>query len=352
MQMPYYMGGVDPASLSAPVSRGWCCERAKDGGSVPSRVFPSSDLPSPPRPPCLRLGPGAAGRGGKRRRAQRCAPWRKRAGGGGAEGQGETRRSHVCALQVAFALAFLSLQPSLSLQLSLLLCSVSVSLSLPSSLSLSLSLSLRSLFLSAPQPFSISVAFLSSFAKLTNLPPSPLPQSGPDYLFPDSAKKRRSLTERACYATGVSYLAGAPEADSTKPPRRGPQAAPPHPCPAPAVSAPAGSFFGGAYGVFEGLRHPAATSNRLRVNTVLNAVTKRGPFMGNTLGVIGALRRAAGTGSGAWDARAAALPVRATGQAEPGPPQAPPRPLPAVAPALSLTLDLSPFLDSADVPLV
>ena len=36
----------------------------------------------------------------------------------------------------------------------------------------------------------------------------------------------------------------------------------------------------------EGLRHPAATSNRLRVTTVLNAVGKRGPFLGNTLAVL------------------------------------------------------------------
>jgi hypothetical protein len=47
---------------------------------------------------------------------------------------------------------------------------------------------------------------------------------------------------------------------------------------------------GSAYGVVEGLRHPAATSARLKLNTVLNAVQKRGPFLGNTLGVIGASR--------------------------------------------------------------
>jgi import inner membrane translocase subunit TIM23 len=49
-----------------------------------------------------------------------------------------------------------------------------------------------------------------------------------------------------------------------------------------------GTVAGGIFGIIEGLRHPAATSNRLRVNTVLNAVQKRGPFLGNTLGVISA----------------------------------------------------------------
>ena len=219
MQMPYYMGGVDPASLSAPVSRGWCCERAKDGGSVPSRVFPSSDLSSPPRPPCLRLGPGAAGRGGKRRRAQRCAPWRKRAGGGGAEGQGETRRSHVCALQVAFALAFLSLQPSLSLQLSLLLCSVSVSLSLSPSLSLSLSLSPFSLPLrtAALQHFSRLSFVLRQTHQPTPLPPSserprlPLPRQRQEAPLVDGARLLRHgrLLPRRCARSRLHKAASA-----------------------------------------------------------------------------------------------------------------------------------------------
>ncbi|EGD72407.1 hypothetical protein PTSG_00427 [Salpingoeca rosetta] len=76
----------------------------------------------------------------------------------------------------------------------------------------------------------------------------------PDFLFPSSAEKSRSLLERMSYSTGVSYLAG--------------------------------TIGGGLYGVVEGLRHPAATSNRLRVTTVLNAVGKRGPFLGNTLAVL------------------------------------------------------------------
>eukprot|EP01147_Barroeca_monosierra_P010647 gene10647-2761_t len=76
----------------------------------------------------------------------------------------------------------------------------------------------------------------------------------PEFLFPESEKKSRSLVERMSYSTGLSYLSG--------------------------------MFAGGVYGAVEGLRHPAATSNRLRVTTVLNAVGKRGPFLGNSLAVI------------------------------------------------------------------
>jgi hypothetical protein len=38
------------------------------------------------------------------------------------------------------------------------------------------------------------------------------------------------------------------------------------------------------------MRHVEATSTRLRINTVLNAVTKRGPFIGNSFAVVGRQR--------------------------------------------------------------
>ena len=44
---------------------------------------------------------------------------------------------------------------------------------------------------------------------------------------------------------------------------------------------------GGSYGLVEGLKHPEGTTMRLRFNTVLNGVTKRGPAIGNSLAVIG-----------------------------------------------------------------
>ena len=43
---------------------------------------------------------------------------------------------------------------------------------------------------------------------------------------------------------------------------------------------------GGAWGLQEGLRRSANQSPKLRLNSVLNAVTRRGPFLGNSAGVI------------------------------------------------------------------
>ncbi|CAR27885.1 hypothetical protein ZYGR_0N03720 [Zygosaccharomyces rouxii] len=44
---------------------------------------------------------------------------------------------------------------------------------------------------------------------------------------------------------------------------------------------------GGAYGFFEGLRNiPPNSPGKLQLNTVLNHVTRRGPFLGNNMGVL------------------------------------------------------------------
>ncbi|CCH41947.1 Mitochondrial import inner membrane translocase subunit TIM23 [Wickerhamomyces ciferrii] len=65
----------------------------------------------------------------------------------------------------------------------------------------------------------------------------------------------RGWTDDLCYGTGAVYLLGL--------------------------------GLGGSYGFFEGLRNiPANSPGRLRLNTVLNHVTKRGPFLGNTAGVL------------------------------------------------------------------
>jgi len=49
-----------------------------------------------------------------------------------------------------------------------------------------------------------------------------------------------------------------------------------------------GLAIGGAWGVREGARRPLAVSNtRLRLNSVLNSVTRRGTFIGNSAGVAG-----------------------------------------------------------------
>ena len=58
-----------------------------------------------------------------------------------------------------------------------------------------------------------------------------------------------------CYGTGVSYLTAL--------------------------------TIGGAWGLSEGLqKNPASMPPRLRLNGILNAVTRRGPFLGNSAGVI------------------------------------------------------------------
>ena len=64
----------------------------------------------------------------------------------------------------------------------------------------------------------------------------------------------RGFTDDLCYGTGVTYLS--------------------------ALS------LGGAWGLQEGLRRSAGQPPKLRLNSVLNAVTRRGPFLGNSAGVI------------------------------------------------------------------
>ena len=49
-----------------------------------------------------------------------------------------------------------------------------------------------------------------------------------------------------------------------------------------------GLAFGGLWGVQEGMRRDLGTSSfKLRLNSVLNSVTRRGIFLGNSLGVLG-----------------------------------------------------------------
>ncbi|ODV90573.1 hypothetical protein CANCADRAFT_57054 [Tortispora caseinolytica NRRL Y-17796] len=65
----------------------------------------------------------------------------------------------------------------------------------------------------------------------------------------------RGWSDDLCYGTGATYLLGL--------------------------------GIGGAYGLSEGLRTaPADASSRLRLNYVLNSVTKRGPYLGNSAGVL------------------------------------------------------------------
>ncbi|ORY80432.1 Tim17/Tim22/Tim23/Pmp24 family-domain-containing protein, partial [Protomyces lactucae-debilis] len=57
---------------------------------------------------------------------------------------------------------------------------------------------------------------------------------------------------------------------------------------------------GGAYGIIEGLRNSKPSDSfRLRLNTVLNSVTRRGPFLGNSGGVVAILYNLINSGIGA-----------------------------------------------------
>ena len=51
-----------------------------------------------------------------------------------------------------------------------------------------------------------------------------------------------------------------------------------------------GQMIGGTWGMYDGLRASpavAAASTRIRINVLLNALTKRGPFVANSFGVMG-----------------------------------------------------------------
>jgi len=69
-----------------------------------------------------------------------------------------------------------------------------------------------------------------------------------------SALPSRGWSDDLCYGTGVTYLSAL--------------------------------TIGGAWGLQEGLRRSAGQPPKLRLNSVLNAVTRRGPFLGNSAGVI------------------------------------------------------------------
>ncbi|KAH8690203.1 Tim17/Tim22/Tim23/Pmp24 family-domain-containing protein [Talaromyces proteolyticus] len=70
-----------------------------------------------------------------------------------------------------------------------------------------------------------------------------------------SALPSRGWSDDLCYGTGTTYLAGL--------------------------------TIGGAWGLAEGLtRTPVTASPKLRLNGVLNSITRRGPFLGNSAGVL------------------------------------------------------------------
>lgn len=88
---------------------------------------------------------------------------------------------------------------------------------------------------------------------------SPSTRGELEYLFEDEyVPNGPSWGARICYGTGSTYLVG--------------------------LTA------GGLWGLADGLRNPQGRgSRRLRINCILNACTARGPFLGNSLGIVALL---------------------------------------------------------------
>ncbi|EDO34000.1 predicted protein [Nematostella vectensis] len=87
-----------------------------------------------------------------------------------------------------------------------------------------------------------------------SIDPTYLNQGGAEFVFPTDQKKKRGWGERMFSSIGTSYMCG--------------------------LAA------GGSLGLYEGLRNPDGKTFKLRLNSVLNGCTRRGPFAANSLGVI------------------------------------------------------------------
>ncbi|KAK2557877.1 Mitochondrial import inner membrane translocase subunit tim23 [Acropora cervicornis] len=94
----------------------------------------------------------------------------------------------------------------------------------------------------------------ASLSPYLNIDPTYLNQGGAEFVFPTDSKKKRSWGERMFSGIGTSYMCGL--------------------------------AMGGTWGLYEGLRNPDGKTLKLRVNSVLNGCTRRGPSFGNSLGVL------------------------------------------------------------------
>lgn len=114
---------------------------------------------------------------------------------------------------------------------------------------------------------------------------SPATRDQLEYLFDDEyVSIGPSWGARVCYGTGSTYLVGLAT--------------------------------GGLWGLVDGVRNPQGSgSRRLRINCILNACTARGPFLGNSLGIVallynglhGALIKARNDRDDIWGSVAAAV---------------------------------------------
>jgi len=95
----------------------------------------------------------------------------------------------------------------------------------------------------------------TSLSPYLNIDPSYLNQDGgAEFVFATDSQKKRGWGERMFSSVGASYMAGL--------------------------------TVGGTWGLLEGLRNPDGRTMKLRLNSVLNGMTRRGPFLANSLGVV------------------------------------------------------------------
>ena len=102
------------------------------------------------------------------------------------------------------------------------------------------------------------ISSLHPLAELSSDTLSYISLDDPSSLLPGSntgALPSRSFTDDLCYSTGTTYLLGLTT--------------------------------GGLWGFSEGLKKtPPTAPSKIKLNTVLNSVTRRGPFLGNNAGVL------------------------------------------------------------------
>ncbi|CAE6519267.1 unnamed protein product [Rhizoctonia solani] len=98
-----------------------------------------------------------------------------------------------------------------------------------------------------------------------------------------TALPSRGWSDDLCYGTGTTYLSGEKYAWC-------------------AIIAFGGRLaLGGLYGVREGYSRPlSVSSTRLRVNSILNSVTRRGSYFGNSAGVIALMYNVLNSSIDAW----------------------------------------------------
>jgi import inner membrane translocase subunit TIM23 len=85
-----------------------------------------------------------------------------------------------------------------------------------------------------------------------DIDPRYLPQT-PEFIFPIE-RQSRSLSAKMFDSVGTAYISGL--------------------------------SIGGVWGLVEGVRSLDGKTGRLRVNSIVNGCTRRGPFLGNSLGVL------------------------------------------------------------------